>query len=179
MSCSKTMCLAMLFVLIHCTSSQVGKENGQGVNGNTLINQEIRGLHYQAHKNRLTYIFDLSSDSETFNILEASQSLLKSQALDAKSFTALIKLYAKACQEVSTAIINQDMGYKRIHEMITGVSISEAASQKIQSDIVDLYAQEEENAEDLISYAYCLKASTSKDAVLLNVVVTGDQDGGL
>lgn len=166
----------LIFALQGCMSSQVGG-NGDQIETNNLIQEEIRGLHYEAHKNRLTYVFGLPSSFEAFEVLEANRSLLESQTLNAKSFAALVKIYAKACEEVSTSRINQSMGYQAIHAKITGVTLKENVAQQIQSNLLSLY-QQEDNAEDLTVYAYCFQAATSKDALLLNVVVNPISEGG-
>lgn len=152
-----------------CGSSTVGNAGGGGEGAVSSSEVQILGLHYEAHVNRLENVFQLDDNSDAFDLLEDSRSLIESQELNSTTLGALTRIYAEACKDVEDSVIPEDMTYADMHFLLTGVTAGQDEA-ILESDIVGLFAAED-NAEDYIAFAFCLAAATSVDALLLNVLV--------
>ena len=152
------------------TSSSIGNGGAGTAEGPVSASEiQVYGLHYEVHDNRLRDVFGLENGDEALDLLEDSKLLLSSQILSSTAMSALMRIYAKACEEAPLDVMPQDATYAEVHFKITGVTSGEDESM-LESGIVGLFAQED-NAEDYIAYAYCLAASTSVDGIVLNIGV--------
>lgn len=152
-----TVVLIAVFALHGCGSSSIGNGGSSGEEAVSQRSIQILGIHYEAHKKRLEEVFQLSASDDAFDILNEYKAVFENQTLDSTYMNASMKLYAKACEEVSLEVIPLEASFADVFFMLTGV-VAGSDENQLASDIDALFAGE---TDDYKSFAYCLSSATS------------------
>lgn len=152
-----TFLLIAVFALHGCgkTSTVGGSGTGEeAVNSASIL---LPGLHYNAHRSKLENIFQLEEGDEAFDILEDHRGLFEAQDLTSSYMNGAIKVYAKACEEVSYDVIPMDASFEDVYFLMTGL-VAGTDEQQTASEIEALLGSE---SDDYVAFGNCLVAATS------------------
>lgn len=171
----KILILLMLpLILGSCTTSRISAGTGSSGSGlddenvgfNPSTTANLKTIHYNAHRTRLTTLFQLNGSSQAVTYLTTNKQIFDTNAYSSSLATSLVTLYSLACQEVAnnTILFPDGLTIDYLWKKLTGVK-ADADAKKLEEDTLAVVSGQ---PNDVKAFALCMNASLDPKSIFIS-----------
>jgi hypothetical protein len=166
--------LILPMILGSCTTSRISAGTGSSDSGldeenvgfNPSTTANLKTIHYNAHRNRLSTLFQLTGSSQAVTYITTNKQIFDTNTYSSSLATALVNLYSLACQEVANNTILFPDGIKidYLWKKLTGVK-PDADAKKLEEDTLAVVSSQ---PDDVKAFALCMNASLDPKSIFIS-----------